>query len=77
LADERQEPFATKDRAKDLLGVDKSSLGRALLGSEFVVLVPKLRVGERLVCNGDRLEALFGIWIVAVLVRVVLDREAA
>jgi hypothetical protein len=39
--------------------------------------VPELGVGKRLVSNGDRLEALFCVWIVAVLVRVVLDREAA
>ena len=74
---ERQEPLPTKDRAKDLFRVDKATLGSALLGPEFIILVPELGVGKRLVSNGDRLEALFCVWIVAVLVRVVLDREAA
>ena len=73
---ERQEPFPAEDRAEDLLGVDEATLGRALLGSKFVVLVPELGVGKRLVRDGDQFETLFRVWIVAVLVGVVLDREA-
>ena len=73
---ERQEPFPAEDRAKDLLGVDEAALGGALLGPKFVVLVSELGVGKRLVGDGDRFETLFCIRIVAVLVGVVLDREA-
>ena len=73
---ERQEALSAKDRAKDLLRVDEATFGSALLWPKFVVLVPKFRIGECLVGDSDCLEALFRIGIVAVLVRVVLDREA-
>lgn len=74
---EWQESLPAEDRAEDLFRVDETTLRSALLGSEFIILVPELGVGKRLVGNGDRLEALFRVWIVAVLVRVAFDREAA
>ena len=74
---EGQEPFPAKDRAKDLLRVDEATLRSTLLGPEFIVLVPELGVGECLVGDGNRFEALFRTRIVAVLVGVVFDREAA
>lgn len=74
---EWQEPFPAEDRAEDLFRINEATLRSALLRSEFIILVPELRVGKRLVGNGDRLEALFRVWVVAVLVRVEFDREAA
>jgi len=50
---ERQEPLPAEDRTKDLLRVDEAALGGALLGPEFVILVPKLGVGKRLVRDGN------------------------
>jgi hypothetical protein len=73
---EGQEPFTAKDRTKDLLRVDEATLRSALLGSKFVILVPELRVGERLVGDCNRFEELFRIRVVAILVRVVFDCEA-
>jgi hypothetical protein len=37
---EWQESFPAKDCAKDLFRVDKAALRRALLGPEFIILVP-------------------------------------
>jgi hypothetical protein len=37
---EWQESLPAKDRAKDLFRVDKATLRRALLGPEFIILVP-------------------------------------
>jgi hypothetical protein len=74
---EWQKSLPTEDRAKNLFRVDEATLGSALLGPEFVILVPELGVGECLVSDGNRLEDLFRVRIVTVLVRVELDCEAA
>ena len=50
---ERQEPLPAEDRAEDLFGVDEATPGSALLGPKFVVLVPELGVGKRLVRDGN------------------------
>jgi hypothetical protein len=77
LPDQGQESLSAKDRAEDFLGVDEATFRCALLGSKLVVLVSELRIGERLVGDGDGLETFFSVRVVAVLVRVVFDRETA
>ena len=76
MADDRQEALPAEYRPKNLLRVDEAALRRALLGPELVVLAPELGVGQRLVRDRDLLEPLLRVRVVAVLVRVALDRQS-
>jgi hypothetical protein len=77
LSDQRHKALSAKDGAEDFFGVDKATFRCALFGPKLVVFVSELGIGERLVGDGNGLEELFGIRVVAVLVRVVFDCESA
>ena len=76
VPDDGHEAFPAEDSPEDLLGVDEAAVGRALLGPELVVLAPEGGVGEGLIRDGDLFEALLGVWVVWVLIRVELDRQS-
>ena len=77
VPNDRHKPLAAEHRAEDLLGVDEAALWCGLLRPELVVLLAQRRVRERLVRDGDLLEAFLGVWVVRVLVRVELDCKAS
>lgn len=55
--------------------INEAVVGLVGLATKLVVFFPKLRIGQRLVCNADLFKHLFGIRLVGVLVWVMLDSQ--
>jgi hypothetical protein len=77
VPNDRHESLPAKYDAENFLRVHETTLWRALFWTEFIILPSECFVRKCLVGYRYLFKALFGPWVIPVLIRMVLDSETA